>query len=86
MLDGYRDAGTGAMLAIGKVEQGRASPGMKCIISPTGTKCRVARVNINDDPVKFAGTGENVTLKLTVVTEESLRKGCVLCPLSNPIC
>ena len=34
MLDGYRD--DGKVTAIGKIEQGCAKPGMKCVIQPLG--------------------------------------------------
>lgn len=43
MLDGYKDMG--ATMAIGKVEQGTAKPGQKCIVMPTGHKCTVTSVN-----------------------------------------
>jgi len=82
ILDGYKDMG--ATMAIGKVEQGTVWPGMKCIVLPTRAKCSIACVNINDEPVKFAKSGENVTLKMTGVAEDDLKKGFVLCPLSHP--
>merc|ERR1719199_1624771 len=63
MLDGFKDMG--AVMAVGKVEQGCVHPGVKCIVTPTGVKCTIASVFIHDEPVKFAKQGENVTLKMT---------------------
>lgn len=83
LLEGYRDMG--AIMAIGKVEQGTVKPAMKCVVMPIGAKCTVQIVNINDEPMKFAKTGENVTLKMSGVTEEQLAKGYVLCPAAEPI-
>lgn len=83
MLDGYRDMGN--ITAIGKVEQGCVKPGQKCIIMPIGQKCTVQTVNINDEPMKFANVGENVTLKVSGATEDQLTKGFVLCPVVDPI-
>merc|ERR1719281_1942493 len=52
---------------------------------PIGQKCTVVNVNINEEPMKYAKTGENVTLKLTGCTEDQLTKGFVLCPQVDPI-
>jgi len=75
----------GATMLLGKVEQGVVKPGMKCVIMPINHKCTVVNVNINDEPMKFASCGENVTLKLSGCGEEELKKGYVLCPLPKPI-
>lgn len=83
LLEGYRDMG--AVTAIGKVEQGTVKPGQKCIIMPIAKTCTVHTVFINDEGVKYAKTGENVTLKMTGVTEDQLGKGYVLCPQPDPI-
>jgi len=83
MLDGYRDMG--AIIAIGKVEQGTVRPAMKCLIMPIGQKCTVHTVNINDEPMKYAKVGENVTLKMTGCSEEQLQKGYVICEIVNPV-
>jgi peptide chain release factor subunit 3 len=83
MLDGYRDEG--AIIAIGKVEQGTVKPGQKLLIMPINHKCVVHTTFINDEPMKFAKAGENVTLKLTGCTEHQLSKGFVLCEQPNPV-
>jgi len=87
MLDGYRDMG--AVTAIGKVEQGTVRPGMKCIVQPTGTKCTVQSVFINNvegepEEMAYAPCGENVTMKMVGCTEDQLSKGFVLCPVAEP--
>jgi len=83
MLDGYRDMG--AIIAIGKVEQGTVRPGQKCIIMPIGQVCKVHTTYINEEPMKFAKVGENVTLRIQGATEDQLCKGFVLCPQLEPV-
>lgn len=82
MLDGYRDMG--AIMAIGKVEQGTVRPGMKATIMPIGHKCTVTSVLINDEEMQYAYCGENVTMKINGATEDQLSKGFVLCAASEP--
>mmetsp|Transcript_94348 Transcript_94348/g.177574 ORF Transcript_94348/g.177574 Transcript_94348/m.177574 type:complete len:508 (-) Transcript_94348:358-1881(-) len=67
------------VFAVGKVEQGIVRPGMKCTVMPKGQQCFVQTVYINDRPMRFATTGENVTLKMMGCGEDQLVKGFVLC-------
>merc|ERR1712232_880787 len=60
-------------------------PGAKCIVMPTGHKCTIVAVNINDEEMKYAQAGENVTLAVKGVTEDQLSKGYVLCDAPKPI-
>jgi len=87
MLDGFRDMG--AIMAVGKVEQGVVRPGTACIVQPIGHKCKIAAVYIGEGEekveVQYASVGENVGLKLTGCSEEELRKGYVLSPISDPV-
>merc|ERR1711972_140230 len=83
MLDGYKDMG--AVMAIGKVEQGTVTPGMKCVVMPIGHACKVTNVYINDEDMKYATCGENVTLKMNGVTEDLLCKGYVLSFAAEPV-
>jgi len=82
MLDGYKDMG--ATMAIGKVEMGTVRPGMKCVVQPTGHKCSVVSVFINEEEMQWGTCGENVTLKMAGISEEQLQKGFVLCASLNP--
>eukprot|EP00927_Polykrikos_kofoidii_P051215 TRINITY_DN45000_c0_g1_i1.p1 TRINITY_DN45000_c0_g1~~TRINITY_DN45000_c0_g1_i1.p1 ORF type:complete len:660 (-),score=197.66 TRINITY_DN45000_c0_g1_i1:228-2045(-) len=83
MLEGFKDMGQ--TMAIGKIEQGSVKPGMKCIVMPTGNKCSVGSVFINDEEMQYANAGENVTLKMSGITEDLLGKGYVLCAVPNPV-
>ncbi|CAK9090916.1 unnamed protein product [Durusdinium trenchii] len=83
MMEGYKDMG--AVTAIGKVEQGTIKPGMKCIVMPTYNKCTVTSVFINDVDMQYATCGENVTLKMSGISDEELKKGYVLCADKTPI-
>jgi peptide chain release factor subunit 3 len=82
MIEGYKDMGS--VIAVGKVEQGTVRPGTKCLIQPIGHKCTIASVMIDDEEVRFATCGENISLKVVGASEEDLRKGYVLCPLIDP--
>merc|ERR1740138_1402311 len=56
MLDGFRDMG--AIMAVGKVEQGVVRPGTQCIVQPIGHRCKIASVFIGEgeekEEVQFA--------------------------------
>jgi peptide chain release factor subunit 3 len=82
MLDGFKDMGY--TMAIGKVEQGTVRPGMKCVVVPIGKKCTVVSVYINDEEMAYASCGENVTMKMSGVTEDQLSKGFVLSLAAEP--
>jgi len=87
MLDGFRDMG--AIMAVGKVEQGVVRPGTQCIVQPIGHKCKIAAVYIGEgeekQEVQYASVGENIGVKMVGCTEEELRKGYVLSPISDPV-
>jgi len=83
MLDGYKDMGS--VMAIGKIEQGTVTPGQKCIVMPIGQPCKVLNVYVNDEEMKYARCGENVTLRLHGVTEDLLCKGYVLSLAAEPV-
>lgn len=83
MLDGFKDEG--AIIAIGKVEQGTVRPGMKCVVMPIGHKCTVKSVYIKEEEMQYACAGENVTLKMANITEAELTKGFVLCIATSPV-
>jgi len=72
MLDGFKDMG--AVMAVGKVEQGTVKPGMKCLVSPIGQKCTIVSVCIDDEEVRYASCGENISLKMHGVSEDELKK------------
>lgn len=83
MLDGYRDMG--AVMAIGKVEQGTARPGQKVMIMPIGVKATILSVFINEEEMQYGGPGENVTMKMGGITEDQLCKGYVICDHTKPV-
>merc|ERR1711953_825423 len=83
MMEGYKDMG--AVTALGKVEQGTVKPGAKCVVMPTGHKCTVVSVYLNEEEMQYATTGENVTLKMNGISDEELKKGYVLCATVDPI-
>jgi len=87
MLDGFRDMG--AIMAVGKVEQGVVRPGTQCIVQPIGHRCKIASVFIGEgeekEEVQFASVGENIGVKMVGCSEEELRKGYVLSPISDPV-
>jgi peptide chain release factor subunit 3 len=83
LLDGYKDMG--AVIGLGKVEQGTVKPGTKAIIMPTKVPTEIVAVSIEEDDVAHARPGEAIRLKLKGVEEEQVCKGFVLCPLKQPL-
>merc|ERR1712187_1032690 len=57
----------------------------KCVVMPTGHKCTVVNVNINDEEMQFASCGENVTMKMHGVSEDQLCRGFVLSAAVDPV-
>merc|ERR1712060_649031 len=72
------------MGAIGRVEQGTVRPGMKCVVMPINQPCKVVSVFIKEEEMQYASCGENVTLKMTGITEAELTKGFVMCEAQAP--
>eukprot|EP00917_Polyrhabdina_sp_WS-2016_P013747 GHVP01030102.1.p1 GENE.GHVP01030102.1~~GHVP01030102.1.p1 ORF type:complete len:332 (-),score=54.45 GHVP01030102.1:144-1139(-) len=82
LLEGYRDGGT--TLASGKVEAGIVSVGSPVSILPGGQKAKIMEVYVSDIPVKEAGPGENVVVKLSGIDVDSICRGCVLSDITSP--
>lgn len=75
ILDRYQERGT---VAMGKVESGILKSGHKILLMPTHTTVVVNQVYINDQPIRTAKPGENVTLRLSCGLDD-IHKGFVLC-------
>ncbi|KAI9914509.1 hypothetical protein PsorP6_007625 [Peronosclerospora sorghi] len=75
ILDRYSERGT---VALGKVESGVLKTGQKVVLMPTNTSALVNQVYINEQPVRTAKPGENVTIRLSSNLDE-VQKGFVLC-------
>ncbi|CAM9659796.1 unnamed protein product [Discosporangium mesarthrocarpum] len=88
VLDRYTDRGT---MALGKVEQARfwarrrgtLREGTQVMLMPTGQVSKVDSIFINEQRVRSAKPGENVTVKVGC-SDSDLNKGFVLCSLDNP--
>lgn len=82
VLDRYVDRGT---IAMGKVESGTVTPGMKVTLMPTRNTYKIDTVWVNEEPVNSARPGENVLIKIGggCGTEDVL-KGYVIC--TDPPC
>merc|ERR1719230_1994267 len=52
---------------------------------PVGHKCTIQAVFINDTEMAYATAGENVTMKMSGVTDDQLCKGFVLCAAVEPV-
>ncbi|CEG35157.1 translation elongation factor 1 [Plasmopara halstedii] len=75
ILDRYAERGT---IAMGKVESGTLKTGQKVLLMPTNATAVVHQVYINDQPVRTAKPGENVTMRLSSGLDD-VQKGFVLC-------
>ncbi|CAM9936491.1 unnamed protein product [Ascophyllum nodosum] len=80
VLDRYNDRGT---MVLGKVEQGTLKEGNQISVMPTGHLCKVDSIFINEERVKSAKPGENVTVKIGCSDSDVLR-GFVLCSVEKP--
>merc|ERR1719469_1818519 len=54
------------------------------MIMPIGKQCTVHSVFINEEEMQYATCGENVTLKMTGISESELSKGYVMAALEAP--
>ncbi|ETI37852.1 hypothetical protein L914_15671 [Phytophthora nicotianae] len=79
ILDRYADRGT---IALGKVESGILKTGQKVLLMPTNTTAVVNQVYINEQPVRTAKPGENVTIRLSCGLDD-VQKGFVLCGMKE---
>jgi peptide chain release factor subunit 3 len=75
ILDRHADRGT---IALGKVESGVLKTGQKVLLMPTNATAVVNQVYINEQPVRTAKPGENVTIRLSCGLDD-VQKGFVLC-------
>jgi len=75
VLDRYFERGT---IVMGKVESGTIRVGDEIMICPTKKKGKVEAICINEQKVRSARPGENVTVKFNLNVED-FQKGFVLC-------
>ncbi|CAM9763711.1 unnamed protein product, partial [Hapterophycus canaliculatus] len=80
VLDRYNDRGT---MVLGKVEQGTLTEGSQISLMPTGQVSKVDSIFINEERVKSAKPGENVTVKV-VCSDSDVMRGFVLCSAVQP--
>eukprot|EP00903_Cladosiphon_okamuranus_P018854 g17342.t1 len=80
VLDRYNDRGT---MVLGKVEQGTLTEGTQISLMPTGQVSKVDSIYINEERVKSAKPGENVTVKV-VCSDSDVMRGFVLCSSVQP--
>eukprot|EP00752_Nemacystus_decipiens_P012253 g10861.t1 len=80
VLDRYNDRGT---MVLGKVEQGTLTEGSQISLMPTGQVSKVDSIYINEERVKSAKPGENVTVKV-VCSDSDVMRGFVLCSTVQP--
>lgn len=83
VLDSYEDRG---LVAMGKVESGTLSVGMKVLIVPGNKEAEILNVTVDDDTreVSNAKPGENIRCKLRGVNKEDIHKGFVICSIIKP--
>jgi peptide chain release factor subunit 3 len=77
----------GSVIAHGKVESGLVRVGDKIMISPSGYPAQVGSIlDHKNDSVMFARPGENVSIKLIHIDEESMiNKGDVITSRDSPM-
>ncbi|WCJ42041.1 GTP binding Elongation factor Tu family protein [Euphorbia peplus] len=75
---------TGAFVT-GKVESGSVTKGDALLLMPNKTQVKVLEVYIDENKVKHAEPGENLSIKLSGIDDEEIPKGFVLSSVERPI-
>jgi peptide chain release factor subunit 3 len=82
ILDKYSNRGTWIM---GKIEQGTVRDGDTIGLLPNRERVLVEEIQVADEPVAFASTGESVAIKLKNVSVSNVQRGFVLTSLTEPM-
>lgn len=69
----------------GRIESGSLQTGDALLAQPSGQKCFIKSLEINDEASDWAVAGQNVTLHLTDIEQQYLKIGDVMCSPSSPI-
>ncbi|XP_071493313.1 eukaryotic peptide chain release factor GTP-binding subunit ERF3A-like [Diadema antillarum] len=80
ITDRYKDMGT---ILLGKIESGSIRKGSSYTLMPNKTSVEILQIISDEEETNFAGTGENVKIKVRGVEEEDVSQGFVLCDPSD---
>lgn len=69
----------------GRIESGSLQTGDALLAQPSGEKCYIKSLEIDNEAVDWAVAGQNVVVHLTGIEEQYLKFGDVLCSPSSPI-
>lgn len=69
----------------GRVEAGSLQTGDALLAQPSGEKCFIKGLEVDNENVDWAVAGQNVAIHLSDIDPIHLKIGDVLCPPSNPI-
>merc|ERR1719499_2660900 len=70
-------------MAIGKVEANKLTVGDKVRVMPANKVAQVVKLNVDEDEVEMAGTGENVVVGLKGISDDDVHGGDILCDLNE---
>ncbi|KAJ4910626.1 Translation elongation factor EF1A/initiation factor IF2gamma family protein [Raphanus sativus] len=82
IIDKYKDMGT---VVMGKVESGSIREGDSLIVMPNKEHVKVVAIYCDEDKVKRAGPGENLTVRITGIEDEDILAGFVLSSTVKPV-
>jgi elongation factor 1 alpha-like protein len=69
----------------GRIESGSLQTGDALLAQPSGEKCYIKSLEIDNEAAGWAVAGQNVVVHLTGIEEQYLKFGDVLCSPSSPI-
>lgn len=81
VMDRYKDMG--CIMCIGKIEANKLTVGEKIMVMPAQKIGTVVKLNVDEDEVQMAGTGENVVVGLKGISDDDVHGGDILCDLSD---
>ncbi|MFA5049755.1 MAG: translation elongation factor EF-1 subunit alpha [Candidatus Micrarchaeia archaeon] len=69
---------------VGRVETGVMKPNMTVVVSPSGAKGEVKKIEMHHEELKEAVPGDNVGFNLKGVDKKDIKRGDVLGPVDSP--
>ncbi|KAH8601455.1 P-loop containing nucleoside triphosphate hydrolase protein [Bisporella sp. PMI_857] len=83
--DVFRGGVQNPLSVSGRVEAGSLQIGDILLAQPSGEKCYIKGIDVDEEPADWAVAGQNVILHLVDIDPAHLRVGDVLCTPSSPI-
>jgi elongation factor 1 alpha-like protein len=83
--DIFRQGPQNPLSVSGRIEAGSLQVGDALLAQPSGEKCFVRALQVDEEPVDWAVAGQNTVIHLSGIDPNHLKVGDVLCSPSSPI-